>query len=173
VLDMASNVSEWVKDDWNPYSYCKSKTQGFGLIWQEHNSWCQNKSKETKSYDPTNKQSCAQWCQREGQACDACKLNPSICATSCQPDRLAICLAGTYQFYTGNSTEFVVRGGSYAQSRCFTRLFVRRRGNVRSTADVGFRCVEEVSGAGPDAGTDAFKNMLDHGTQDATPDNGL
>ncbi len=154
VMDMASNVSEWVRDDWNPYSYCKDKTTGFGQIWQAHNAWCTKKTKEQKSYDPANKLKCPQWCQREGEKCDACKLNPTLCARSCQPGRLAICLAGTYRVYTGNATEFVVRGGSYRQSRCFTRLYVRRKGSARSTNDIGFRCVLEDAAAGPDAGKD-------------------
>ena len=47
--DMASNVSEWVKDSWNPYAYCVDKEKG-------HHPACQAKKDDVgcaKSCDPS------------------------------------------------------------------------------------------------------------------------
>lgn len=107
--NMASNVSEWVLDDWNTYAYCKGGT----------------------GYDSS--------CQKTGTVCPQCQADGQACAKSCQPDNLVICGAGTYSVFDKNTTEHVVRGGSYLHSRCFHRLFVRRKEST-PRPEIGFRC---------------------------------
>jgi len=119
VRNMASNVSEWVLDDWSRFAYCEGG----------------------KGY--------AEACQTKGDACADCVQDGDRCAKSCQPDRLVICGAGTYSVQGGNPTEGVVRGGSYLHSRCFHRLFVRRRESA-ARPEIGFRCVPEPGGPAPD-----------------------
>ena len=109
VRNMASNVSEWVLDDWNTYAYCKGGT----------------------GYDSS--------CQKTGTVCPQCQADGQACAKSCQPDNLVICGAGTYSVFDKNTTEHVVRGGSYLHSRCFHRLFVRRKEST-PRPEIGFRC---------------------------------
>ena len=107
--NMASNVSEWVLDGWHDYTYCEGR-QGLEA-----------------------------GCQQQGAACQGCKDNLERCALACDETRLALCRAGSYSPFTGNSTEHVVRGGSYDHSRCFHRLYVRRKG-ATAAPTVGFRC---------------------------------
>jgi formylglycine-generating enzyme required for sulfatase activity len=109
VRNMASNVSEWVLDDWSEYAYCEGG----------------------KGYDES--------CQTAGDQCKTCISDGTKCAGSCRTDLLVLCKSGTYSLYQGNSTEQVVRGGSYLRSRCFHRLFVRRK-ETAARSDVGFRC---------------------------------
>lgn len=97
VRNMASNVAEWVRDDWDRYAYCAGRS-GY-----------------------------ADSCQKQGTACPACKKDGARCAKSCQPDKLVICGAGMYALFRDDGTDHVVRGGSYRLSRCFLRLFVRSR----------------------------------------------
>lgn len=117
IRNMASNVSEWVLDDWNPYSYCEDKDKGYG-----------------------------EDCQLKGTGCYQCKTDGDACARSCYDDKLVICKSGTYREITDgkNEKEGVVRGGSYLYSRCFHRLFVRRKG-IKPRPDIGFRCVRDKS----------------------------
>jgi len=109
VRNMASNVSEWVLDDWHRYAFCAGRA----------------------GYNEA--------CQRQGVACVQCKNDLQACARSCTQDNIAICKAGAYSIYTGNSTEGVARGGSYMQGPCWHRLFVRQKGTA-AQADLGFRC---------------------------------
>lgn len=111
VRNMASNVSEWVLDGWHPYAYCEDR----------------------QAYD--------QRCQLEPQAaaCPACVADGSRCGKSCVPSRLVICRAGQYSVFLGNSSEWVLRGGSWNHGVCYHRLYVRRKG-TNAQAEVGFRC---------------------------------
>jgi hypothetical protein len=112
VRNMASNVAEWVRDDWDTYAYCDQR----------------------RSYPDT--------CQTSGATgCSQCVTDKDDCAKSCDPARLVICKAGTYsEFTSGNDKSVgVVRGGDYMHNRCFHRLFVRRKESGPS-AYVGFRC---------------------------------
>ncbi len=94
IWDVASNVSEWVRDRWHQYAYCKGRTKG------------------------------------------TCKKGTPGCAVSCAD--IPICVAGTYgEVYKG--TTGVIRGGDYMHSRCFHRLFVRRKASGPSSF-TGFRC---------------------------------
>ena len=113
VRNMASNVSEWVADEWDLYSYCDGG----------------------KPYDKT--------CQTQGSACPTCAADGALCAASCVPAKLVICKAGTYSpRLDEQATEFVSRGGSYLRSRCDHRLYVRRKATVAQD-DLGFRCAYE------------------------------
>jgi len=110
VRNMASNVSEWVRDDWHPYAYCKDR------------------------------QPLSEDCQKKGVSCADCGTDGTLCAWSCDENLLVICKPGTYSVYTStSSTERVVRGGSYQHSRCFHRLFVRRL-ETTARPEIGFRC---------------------------------
>ena len=68
--------------------------------------------------------------------CKECKDSP-LCAKTCWAKK-AICVAGTYSEVTSGAAG-VVRGGDYLHSRCFHRLFVRRKASG-PTAFIGFRC---------------------------------
>jgi formylglycine-generating enzyme required for sulfatase activity len=112
--NMASNVSEWVLDDWNEYAYCY----------------------DLQGYDPD--------CQKLGQSCADCVTAGTQCGKSCGPNaQLAICTAGTYSEYhqPGGGGDPTVRGGSFVQGPCYVRLFNRRKGPKEGAEDIGFRCV--------------------------------
>jgi len=110
VRNMASNVAEWVADAWHKYAYCKDR----------------------RGYKPR--------CQELGESCEACKADGLLCAKSCKPKKLVICKGGVHKPYINDqANERVVRGGSYLYSKCFHRLFVRRKG-TEPKRDIGFRC---------------------------------
>jgi formylglycine-generating enzyme required for sulfatase activity len=112
--DMASNVAEWVADTWHPFAYCQNR-----------------KALEEK-------------CQAQGGSCAECGTGEACALTApCVPN-LAICKPGTYEVYQDNKTEWVVRGGSYKRSRCALRLYARQLQTVSSSADVGFRCAQNL-----------------------------
>lgn len=122
LYDMASNVSEWVADDWKTYAYCQDKDYG---------------------YDAT--------CQALGSDCPQCIIDGASCALGCLSTTTskavpAICKAGDYVIppSAGSTTaDRVIRGGSYLKGPCDLRLFVRNRVLRQNTsaADIGFRCV--------------------------------
>lgn len=68
--------------------------------------------------------------------CTDCRDDP-LCAKTCWA-RKAICMPGTYNQNTDGAAG-VIRGGDYKHSRCFHRLFVRRKA-AGPTAFIGFRC---------------------------------
>ena len=111
VRNVASNVAEWVADDWSLYSFCEGQ----------------------KGYDVT--------CQVMGQRCQQCKDDKAACVLSCAKDKLALCKAGTYSPVAGGgaNTAGVIRGGDYNHDKCFHRLYVRRKAEGPQ-AYVGFRC---------------------------------
>lgn len=111
VRDMGSNVSEWVLDGWHRYAYCEAR-QGY-----------------------------RESCQLQGVACPDCQADGSLCAKSCDENALVICLAGTYAPYVGNTSEWVVRGGSWNHGACYNRLYVRRR-ESQARPEIGFRCAK-------------------------------
>ena len=114
VRNMASNVAEWVADDWHKYAYCQDR-QGY-----------------------TSK------CQLEGETCRTCDQDKTQCAKSCDPKKLVICKGGTYKpYFNSKTTERVIRGGSFLYSKCFHRLYVRRK-SVKHGRDIGFRCAKTV-----------------------------
>ena len=94
IWDVASNVSEWVRDRWHQDAYCKGR-------------------KRSK-----------------------CKVGDADCAVTCAS--IPICEAGTYSENV-EGTAGVIRGGDYKHSRCFHRLFVRRKATGASPF-IGFRC---------------------------------
>ena len=114
VMDMASNVSEWVLDGFKKYAYCTDLFQGYG-----------------------------QTCQCQGaDECQTCKDDGAACARSCDENELVICKAGTWAHQTTGEDDYhVVRGGSYRHTRCWQRLYTRRRGKGASSL-VGFRCAK-------------------------------
>ncbi|MFZ5786811.1 MAG: formylglycine-generating enzyme family protein [Acidobacteriota bacterium] len=95
--NMASNVSEWVRDGWNRYAYCEGG----------------------KGYDSG--------CQTTGATCPSCVADGAACAKSCDPSRLVICKAGSYAAAPDGGNEWVVRGGSWNHGLCYNRLYVRRK----------------------------------------------
>jgi len=114
--DMASNVSEWVLDGYRKYAYCSDLFQGYGKS-------CQ--------------------CGDGTTVCQTCVDDKAGCARSCIPEQLVICKAGDWSFQAqGESDYHVVRGGSYRHSRCWQRLYLRRRGKGPSPL-VGFRCAKK------------------------------
>lgn len=113
VRGMASNVSEWVLDGWNRYAYCERR-------------------------EPYSEA-----CQLAGTSCAECASDGDLCAKSCDPQRLVLCRAGAYQPYLGNSSEWVVRGGSWNHGACYNRLYVRRMG-TNAQPEIGFRCASWI-----------------------------
>ena len=120
VRNMASNVAEWVRDDWSLYGYC-AKAAGYDYK-----------------------------CQLDGTRCQTCiddeKIAKGTCAQSCAPLSLVLCTSGgTYKpVLTGDQTNAgVVRGGDFRHDKCFHRLYVRRKGNG-AQPHVGFRCARAV-----------------------------
>lgn len=65
-----------------------------------------------------------------------CKKGDTDCAVTCAG--IAICEAGTYS-ENDEGTAGVIRGGDYMYSRCFHRLYVRRKASD-PTSYIGFRC---------------------------------
>ena len=130
VRDMASNVSEWVRDTWSPYAYCVDKNKGLGPGCQTHKDHCGK-------------------CQ-----------GGVACASSCDKDQLVVCRTGQYDFDSAQKDPGkVVRGGSYLHGPCALRLFVRRKALPDPAPEIGFRCVEpnggHDAGVTPDKGIEA------------------
>jgi formylglycine-generating enzyme required for sulfatase activity len=110
---MASNVAEWVSGVFNKYAYCK----------------------EPSGYTDA--------CKKQGQACSECQANAAGCAWSCTDNKLSICTAGTLDPSSTQGKGDIVRGGSWKLSRCYHRVFMRRKGPSAGAAkDIGFRCVK-------------------------------
>lgn len=147
VRNMASNVAEWVLDDWNRFAYCEDKKDGLGPA-----------------------------CQQQGINCERCQPpNDKVkCAASCDPSRLVICKPGEYKLQQGpQGSERVVRGGSYLLDSCALRLFVRRKAPASPGPDIGFRCVQTGGTAVPDGGSMDAKLSPDQGpAPDAAVDAG-
>jgi formylglycine-generating enzyme required for sulfatase activity len=115
VRNMAANVAEWVLDGWHRYAYC------------------------------VNREGLPETCQLGGPTCVECNAQQG-CGRSCSyplfpagVSYVAICKPGVYTPFTGNNAEWVVRGGSWLESDCMTRLFVRRKG-TSARQEIGFRC---------------------------------
>jgi formylglycine-generating enzyme required for sulfatase activity len=138
LLHMASNVAEWVRDGWQTWSRCENTTP-----YQDKCAFDSNWLATSES-DPNKCTTLPAPTDPDDQACiSQYATDKAACAKSCNPDRLALCTPGNYSPYYGNSTESVIRGGSYRHSRCFHRLFVRSKAAATTKADwLGFRCVE-------------------------------
>ena len=112
VRNMASNVAEWVRDDWSLWGYCAGG----------------------KPYDNA--------CRIKGDRCTRCIKDGDDCIKSCQAGSLVLCKnGGTYKpVLTSDQTNpGVIRGGDWVHDKCYHRLYVRRKGEGAKPF-VGFRC---------------------------------
>lgn len=134
VLNMASNVAEWVVDQWRPFRWCENGDKGY----------------QGDGY-----------CFFAGHP-DLAKQKG--CAASCDPKKRVICRPETYSKPPPdtNTTEGVVRGGSFEDpGPCNLRLFVRRKvGSSEATRWLGFRCALWQDAPALEAGPDW---SADHG----------
>ncbi len=125
--NMASNVAEWVHDDWSLYSHCAGAV-GYGPACQTQGSRCTECKKDDEC--PAGKKDC-----------------PAKCVKSCSPLSLVLCEdGGAYKAAPAKdqSNAGVIRGGDFRHDKCFHRLFVRRKG-TGAQPHVGFRCAREVN----------------------------
>jgi formylglycine-generating enzyme required for sulfatase activity len=112
VRNMASNVAEWVADDWSDLAYVAGDPRGVDVTSDQD---------VDKRCDPSpcdTGEACVPWCT----------------------DTSVVCYSeGTYSLNQGGGGQ-VLRGGSFLRSQCWLRLYVRQQAIQPASEDVGFRC---------------------------------